>query len=313
VSRRERPAPTPSDGPDPYGDPDPEWLAIDWREHLATVDVGGTAVNCVEMGPPAAEQDPLAVVFVHGLSGCWQNWLENLPHFARNHRVIALDLPGFGDSPPPPWEISIPAYGRLVLELCHTLDVRDCAIVGHSMGGFVAAEAAIAEPGRFEKLALVSAVGISSVTLRRRPTEAVARMVAAATPLALKAQRSTFRRPGARAKAFASVFHRPDLLPPELIWEYFTGGERSERFVDALTALAGYDILDRLEEVDVPTLIVWGLQDRVVPPADAEGFARRLRRSRVEIFDECGHAPIAERPVRFNRLLEGFLGGGVAS
>jgi pimeloyl-ACP methyl ester carboxylesterase len=308
VSLRQRPAPTPSDGPDPYGDPDPEWLAIDWREHLATIDVGGTDVNYVTLGPPEAEQEPLALVFVHGLSGCWQNWLENLPHFARTHRVIALDLPGFGDSPPPEWETSIPAYGRLVLEFCHALAVRDCAIAGHSMGGFVAAETAIAEPGRFEKLVLVSAAGISSVQLRRRPTEAVARMVAAATPLALKAQRSMFRRPQARAKAFASVFHRPELLPPELVWEYFTGGERSEKFVDALTGLAGYDILDRLEEVDVPTLIVWGRQDRVVPPADAEGFARRVKRSRVEIFDQCGHAPIAERPVRFNRVLEGFLG-----
>jgi pimeloyl-ACP methyl ester carboxylesterase len=57
----------------------------------------------------------------------------------------------------------------------------------------------------------------------------------------------------------------------------------------------------------VPTLIVWGLQDHVVPPADALGFRERLKRSRLEVFDRCGHVPMAERPVRFNRVLEEFL------
>ena len=112
-----RPDPTPSEGPDPYGNQDPEWLTIDWRDHLKVIHVppassasppgaGGpadstTAVNYVELGPPEPEQAPRAIVFVHGLSGCWQNWLESLPRFASSHRVIALDLPGFGASPAP--------------------------------------------------------------------------------------------------------------------------------------------------------------------------------------------------------------------
>ena len=121
-----KPDPTPTDGPDPYGDPDPEWLRIDWRQYLHTINVpaAGATVHYAEMGPPEEEQDPLAVVFVHGLSGCWQNWLENMPHFARRHRVLALDLPGFGSSPAPDWEISIPAYGRLLLEFCDAVGVR---------------------------------------------------------------------------------------------------------------------------------------------------------------------------------------------
>ena len=115
-----KPAPTPSDGPDPYGDPDPEWMRIDWRPHLhrielatpelephpgSDIDPTRTEVNYVELG----EGEPL--LLVHGLGGCWQSWLENIPHFARRRRVIALDLPGFGESPMPGWEISIKAYG----------------------------------------------------------------------------------------------------------------------------------------------------------------------------------------------------------
>jgi pimeloyl-ACP methyl ester carboxylesterase len=301
------PDPTAADGPDPYGDPDPDWLRIDWRQHLHDVDVGGARVHYSELRPPPEEQHRLAVVFVHGLGGCWQNWLENIPHFARGHRVLAPDLPGFGSSPVPPWEISIPAYGKLLLEFCDAVGVRDCVVVGNSMGGFVSAEAAIEQPDRFEKLVLVSAAGVSSARLRRQPTEVVARMLAAATPLLFRLQTRTFRRRRARTAAWRGIFHSPGELRPELIWEFFSGGDRAQSFADALTSLAGYDFLDRLEEVEVPTLIVWGAQDRVVPPADALGFARRLKHSRLEVFDRTGHVPMAERPVRFNRVLERFL------
>jgi pimeloyl-ACP methyl ester carboxylesterase len=301
------PDPTPSDGPDPYGDPDPEWLRIDWREHLHDVRVGGATVHYAEMGPPPEEQHPLAIVFVHGLGGCWQNWLENMPHFARRHRVIAPDLPGFGSSPVPQWEISIPNYGRMLLEFCDAIGVRDCVVVGNSMGGFIAAEATIEQPDRFERLVLVSAAGVSSVRVRREPAAVFARMATAATPLLFRMQTRTFRRRKARAAAWSGIFHNPDEIRPELLWEFFQGGHRAESFADALTSLVGYDILDRLEEVDVPTLIVWGAQDHVVPPADALGFEQRLKNSRLEVFDQTGHVPMAERPVRFNRTLERFL------
>lgn len=302
-----RPDPTAADRPDPYGNPEPEWLEINWAEHRRALDVEGTEVNYVEMGPPAAEQHPLALIFIHGLSGCWQNWLENIPYFARRHRVLAVDLPGFGDSPAPDWEVSVPNYGRFLLDFCEAVGVADCAIVGNSLGGFVATEAAIRQPGRFEQLILVSAAGVSSARLRKRPVAVVARMMAAGTPLAFKAQTRALLRSRARTIAFSGVFDDPNRLRPELISEFFEGGMRGESFVEALTGLAGYDFLHRLEEVEVPTLIVWGRKDRVVPARDALEFQRRLSNPELVVFDNCGHIPMAERPVRFNRLLEEFL------
>ena len=278
---------------------------MDWTAHRQVAEVAGIRVNYVEMAP--TEQAPLALVFVHGLSGCWQNWLEQIPHFARTHRVIALDLPGFGDSPPPPWPVTIPNYGRLVLDFCSALDVRDAAIVGSSLGGFVAAETAIAEPGRFEKVALVSAVGVSSVRLPPRRLAVTARILNAVAPLYARAQTLGFRRPRARARSFEGAMLRPHQIRPELLWELFTGGNRGQRFVEALTSIAGYDIHDRLREVDVPALVLWGRQDRIVPAADAPEYADLLENSRLEIFDECGHLPMAERPERFNRVLAEFL------
>ncbi|MCL4287586.1 MAG: alpha/beta fold hydrolase, partial [Thermoleophilia bacterium] len=100
--RIERVEVTPADEPDPYGDDSPAWLAIDWGRHLRTIEAGGTPINYAEIG-----EGP-AIVFVHGLGGCWQNWLENMPRMAAlGFRAIALDLPGFGSSPMPPWQISI--------------------------------------------------------------------------------------------------------------------------------------------------------------------------------------------------------------
>ena len=309
------PDPTPSEGPDPYGNPDPEWLRVDWREHLRTIELDSppgvttlpgrdwpTRVNYVEMG-----EGPVTVLFVHGLSGSWQNWLENIPHFARTHRVVAPDLPGFGGSPLPPWEISSEAYARLLYELCASLGVGDCVIVGNSLGGFVSAEAAINEPDRFEKLVLVSAAGVSHARMKKRPAETAARMAAAAMPLTLQAQERSFLRPGLRRVMFQGLFHDPMALRTELIWEVFHNGAGRKGLVPAVQALIGYDFLDRLEEVEVPTLIVWGRNDHVVPPNDATGYAKRLRNSRTVIFDRCGHLPMAERPVRFNRVLETFL------
>jgi pimeloyl-ACP methyl ester carboxylesterase len=297
------PDPTPAEGPDPYGNPDPEWMRIDWRPLLARVELDGAQVTYAELGP----KDAPVLLFLHGLSGSWQNWLENIPHFARDHRVIALDFPGFGDSPMPEWDISVEAYGRMLPEFCDRLGVGQCAIVGNSMGGFIAAEAATSAPQRFSKVALVSAAGISHARMRREPAEMAGRMAAAASPLVLRVQERGLLRPKVRFWAFRMLFHRPDLLRKELIWEFFHHGAGKPGFLPAIQGLVGYDMLDRLEDVVLPTLIVWGRNDRIVPAGDARGYAQRLRNSSTVIFDQTGHVPMAERPVRFNRVLETFL------
>jgi pimeloyl-ACP methyl ester carboxylesterase len=150
--------------PDAPGDYGPggrsPWLDVDWREHQRWVTIDGRRVNLIELGsgPP--------VVFVHGLSGSWQNWLEQLPVFARERRVIAFDLPGFGESEMPRGKITISGYGRFVEALLVELGVSSAAVVGNSMGGFIGIELAIRFPQRVERLVLVSAAGLSIEYLR---------------------------------------------------------------------------------------------------------------------------------------------------
>jgi pimeloyl-ACP methyl ester carboxylesterase len=300
--RIERPPPTAADGPDPYGNPDPEWLRIDWNEYLRTVEVAGSSVNYVELGsgPP--------VVFVHGLSGSWQNWLENLPHFAAaGYRAIALDLPGFGASPMPEWEITIPAYGRLVDEFCRLLNLHSTALVGNSMGGLIAAETAIDEPRWIDHLVLVSAAGISHARLRRRPVAAGTPAIRMVNSLMLRLSRAALRRPAIRRAAFGGTFRHPDAIRPELLYEFAVPKASAPGALPATVALAGYDFLDRLERIAVPTLLIWGRDDVVVPASDAPGYRERISGAQLHVFEDCGHAPMAERPVRFNRLVESFV------
>jgi pimeloyl-ACP methyl ester carboxylesterase len=293
-----------------YGNPDPSpaWLGVDWGRHLHRVQLPGAEVNYAEVG------EGETVLFVHGLAGCWRNWLENLPHFAQGYRAVALDLPGFGDSPMPDWEISMAAYGRLIHQFCDALGIgRVAMLVGNSMGGFVATEAVIQQPQRFERLVLVSAAGISWAEAKGRRFEAGARTVKAAAPF-LAGDRPLFlNRPGGRHLAFSRLMYNPAKLRPELLAEQVHPGLESDGFVDSMAAIIGYDTRERLTEIEIPTLIVWGLSDHIVPVEAALGYHRLIPRSRLEIFERTGHVPQMERPVRFNALLDEFAASDEAA
>ena len=285
-----------------YGNPDPEWRRVDWRRHLRRVSLPGADVNYVEIG----EGEP--IVFVHGLSGCWQNWLENLPHFGRGHRAIALDLPGFGASPLPSWPIEIPAYGRLLHDFCEKLGVDRATVVGNSMGGFVATEAVTATPGRFERLVLVSSAGILNTWSPEERATATAWAWKRFGPYYYGGARFIVSRPRARQLVFGPFVRYPNRLRDDLLLEQILGGmQRADGFEQGLRATLRHDIRDRLGDIDVPTLVLAGLSDRVIPVAAAVSYHRRIPRSRLEIFERTGHLPQLERPARFNAVLDEFL------
>ena len=291
------------------GRPDAAWTTVDWREHRRTVEVQGRRVNVVDWRPAAP--DAPVVVFVHGLSGCWQNWLENLPHFARTHRVIAMDLPGFGESEMPAEDITISGYGRFLDALLTELDVAEpVVLVGNSMGGFIGAEVALQFPQRLERLVLVSAAGLSIEHMRndrllaglRRADE----LLIAFGAWTAGRSSSLLRRPRGRKLLLGFVAAAPDRLPAALVEELIRGqGKRG--FVPALDALTSYPIRDRLDEVACPTLVVWGDRDRLVPVRDAYEFGELIDDSRVVVYEGVGHCAMFEVPDDFNALVEDFV------
>src|SRR5215210_5197076 len=157
-----------------YGVPaEPGWREVDWPAVTHVAQVAGRDVNYVSLG-----SGDRSVIFVHGLGGSWQNWLENLPAVAAaGYRAIALDLPGFGRSPMPEAPITITSLARSVDDLCEVLGIGPVAVVGNSMGGFTAAEMAIRHPDRVERLVLVDAAGISTALGRNPISERVGKFL----------------------------------------------------------------------------------------------------------------------------------------
>jgi pimeloyl-ACP methyl ester carboxylesterase len=273
--------------------------------------VEGTPVNTIELGPRNGDAEAKPLVFVHGLSGSWPNWLEQLPAFAAEHRVITLDLPGFGHSPMPHETISISGYARLLDRLLEQLGVDSAAVVGNSMGGFVGAELAIAFPQRVERLVLVSAAGISThaprgsaqaVPVLRR----LERILMASAAWAASVSDTTMRRARLRDAALGVVIRHPSNLPAALAAEQVRGAGKPG-FIQGLEAVIDYEIRERLTEIACPTLIVWGERDRLITVRDADVFAELIPNSRKVVFEDTGHMSMLERPQEFNSLLGAFL------
>jgi pimeloyl-ACP methyl ester carboxylesterase len=296
---------------------EPDWRSIDWRAELKTVSVDGTPVNYVDLGsgerePTTGSWEPTPgarepVVFVHGLGGQWQNWLENVPRVAQERRTLALDLPGFGLTPEPRERITIPGYGHFVDAFCERLGLGRVAMVGNSMGGYIAAEVAMQFPARVSRLVLVSAAGISSAATVRAPILTAARVVKAVLSYSAARHRTVAARPLPRHYFLSLVARHPRLLKPDLVYEAFFKGVGKPGFDDALRASLDYDFRERLSEVGVPTLIVWGEEDSIIPVRDANEFERLIPDSRKVVMRDTGHVAMAERPQAFNDLLMEFL------
>lgn len=293
---------------DDYGRSDGEWLKIDWKTRLRNTVVetglGTTRVDYVELGegPP--------VLFVHGLGGSWRNWLENLPSFARDHRVVAIDLPGFGTSPIPPEKISITAYGELVVAVADRLGLGpETALVGHSMGGFISTDAVTGSPERFSCLTLVAAAGITFAAMsdsRKSVTSAAIKMI---RPLMANRVDRSLHRKRLRAASFSGLVAHPSLIDREILWELARYAATAPGMIEATDALYGYDSRERLAEIEIPTLVMWGRKDRLVPVAAAHAYMERIPGARLSIIDDTGHMVQMERPARFNREVEAFVSG----
>jgi pimeloyl-ACP methyl ester carboxylesterase len=306
-------------GPDEtYADgDDATWIDVDWQALQRPLEVLGRRINVLDTQPTSSAGTGKGgagppLLFLHGWSSNWQIFLLNIPAFMGSHRCIAVDLPGFGASEMPAEPISIRGYAKTVDAVCDALGVDCASVVGNSMGGFIGAELALSFDTRVDRLVLVSAAGLSTEELARTPAIGLARLVTVGLPYTRRFESAVVRRPRLRRAGMQWVFRYPEKLSVPLAQELVLGFGRPG-FVPALKALLEYSYRDRLAAIEIPVLIVWGRNDLLVPVGDALRYQRLIgENARVVIFEDTGHAPMVERPSRFNELVHGFLAGEAA-
>jgi pimeloyl-ACP methyl ester carboxylesterase len=253
-----------------------------------------------------------AVVLVHGLAGSSTTWKFVLPALAQRFTVIAPDLLGHGQSAKPRGDYSLGAYASGIRDLLVALDVDRATFVGHSLGGGVAMQLAYQFPERCERLVLVASGGLGKeVNLLLRAVSLPGSEFVLPIVLA-----PWFRE---RAESVGNLLRRGGWKPGSAlaeVWRSYTTlttREGQQAFVHTVRSVidpAGQRVsaLDRLYLARaVPTMIVWGDQDRVIPVEHARAAHEGMPGSRLEIRKGAGHFLPFEDARWFNRVLLDFL------
>jgi pimeloyl-ACP methyl ester carboxylesterase len=246
-------------------------------------------------GPPA--------LLLHGLASSLYTWKDVLPALAAHHDVIAMDLPGFGDSAVPPHATGDRVL-RSVVGLMDRLGIARASIVGNSLGGAIAVTIAARAPARVDRLVLVDAAGYN-FALADRPL--LLRMAGAIPAPVLEALPV---RPMVTL-GLRQVFHDDRLVTPDKVAEYVAPMRRpgaSAALHELLLGTGDLGFPGVIRGVRAPTLIVWGRYDTWIPPRDAARFAADIPGARI-VFVEAGHMPQEERPSETAVLIEEFLPG----
>ncbi|MFA5938056.1 MAG: alpha/beta hydrolase [Sinimarinibacterium sp.] len=272
------------------------------------VDVAGLSVHLRDEGP---REDPLPIVLLHGTSASlhtWDGWVNGLKS---DRRVIRFDLPGFGLTGPfADNDYRVEHYVAFVIAVLDRLGVTHAILVGNSFGGELAWETALAYPERITRQVLVDAAGYPLAAQSMPIGFRIARM-----PVFNKLMLVTLPR-GVIESSVRNVYGDPSKITPELIDRYYEltlrAGNRAalpQRFAQMRPG----DHAERIAQIRTPTLILWGRQDRLIPPALGERFGRDIAGSQLVVFDHLGHVPHEEDPQATLAAARDFLSVPVAA
>jgi pimeloyl-ACP methyl ester carboxylesterase len=269
--------------------PTPQDAAI--ADKFATV--FGAKIHYLEAGSGPA------VILLHGLGGSSANWAPTIAPLAQKYRVLVPDQIGFGKSDKPMLNYRVATLVDFLDGFYKQVGVQKATLVGNSLGGFTAAAFALAHPEKVDKLVLVDAAGFA--------------VTGDLDPRVLNGLNPSTRQ---QVKELLSlVFYNKQQFGSDMVIEGFlasrvTAGDQYtiQRFIDSIGR--GEDMLDgKLGAIKHPTLIIWGREDGLTPPAMGQRFNKEIAGSQLLIIEKCGHVPQLEKPAEFNGALLKFLGG----
>ena len=251
------------------------------------------------------------LLLIHGIGGDWRTWEPVLEDLARQHRVVAPDLPGHGRSAKGAGDYSLGALANALRDLGGALGIERATVIGHSLGGGIAMQFSYQFPERCERLVLVSSGGLGpdvGLVLRLATLPGSELFLSLTAPaarslinLAASAGRALRIRPAADAEFYARTFAA------------LADRETRAAFLGTLRGVVGtrgqlVDARDRLYLAQhMPTLIAWGERDAVLPVDHARAAQEAMPGSRLEIFENAGHLPQLDDPRRFIDVVENFM------
>ncbi len=260
--------------------------------------------NIAGQGPP--------VVLIHGVAGRAGQWDQTVELLAQTHTVVAPDLLGHGESAKPRGDYSLGAHASGIRDLLVGLRISRASVVGHSLGGGIAMQFAYQFPECCERLVLVSSGGLGGDVhpLLRAATLPGAEFVlpVIAHPRVLEVASLV-----PRALGRMGLRTRPDFTEMARGYQSLSNAEARNAFLHTLRAVIDptgqrINASDRLYLASMmPTLIIWGRRDRIIPVEHAQPTLEGMPGSTLKLFDEAGHFPHLDDPQRFARTLEAFL------
>ena len=255
--------------------------------------INGVNLHLRDQGP---REDPIPIILLHGTSASlhtWEGWVTKL---AKTRRVISFDLPAFGlTGPAPDADYRIARYVDHVLALLNHFRIERAILVGNSLGGEIAWNAAVRDPTRVAALVLIDAAGYpfqpKSIPLgfRLALNPVLAPVMTWLTPRRVV------------AASVRDTYGDPDRVTPETIDRYYEltlrAGNRGALIQRFRQMQHGTDAA-AIASIKLPTLIIWGGRDQLIPPENARRFAQEIANSELVIFDDLGHIPQEEDPAQ---------------
>ncbi len=249
-----------------------------------------------------------AVVLVHGLGGFIENWMHNVDALAKQHRVYVLDLVGFGRTDKPPVK-DVYLLVQFISDFMDTLKISKATLVGNSLGGGLVLQFALQFPQKVEKLVLVDNAAMGRdviIDFRVCSLPWLGELLIKPSPKGME-------------RLWKQIVYDQNLVTPELIKLGYELGSLPGANKTLLSVLrAGVNLggqrgkltkalIKDLGTIKVPTLVVWGRDDRIIPAAHAQVAVSKIPGAKLHVFDSCGHMPMFEYPDKFNKLALDFL------
>lgn len=272
---------------------------IPHSEFSKFADVGGVRIHYQEKG------SGVPIVLIHGFASSVYTWKDEFDVLAQKYHVIAVDLKGFGFSAKPDGDYTRHAQGELVAALLDQLKIDKAWIVGNSMGGETAINVALSHPDKVLGLVLIDSSGVkvagaSSLSPWYLQIPAVGRLL---TALAMTSD-------GLVRKGLETSFYDDSKISDDRVAFYYQPLRTSGGQLAVTRAKAQFEMLpieDKLSTISVPTLIIWGAEDELIPLEAGKKMNSLIKGSKLVVIEKCGHVPQEEKPESVIKEIENFV------